>query len=216
MDLIVGGQSATIGILEHSLLVTSGLRSSDTIVDIGCGSGRLSTRLASRHEGKFIGTDILEELTGYATKKAGRDDWEFHVATKPPLPIEDGAADVVCAFSVFTHLLDEDIFKYMAEAHRIMKPGGKLIFSYLDFAVPSHWAIFELTLADPNPNAVLNKFVSKDAIRVWAEKLGFTVDHLHDGHVEWISLLEDIQYVDGRKASGLTGFGQSVAVLSKP
>lgn len=41
MEWIVGGQYTQIGILESSVLRTLGLRPGDTVVDIGCGSGRL-------------------------------------------------------------------------------------------------------------------------------------------------------------------------------
>lgn len=215
MDIIVGGQSRTIGILEHSVLVTLGLTSQDTVVDIGCGSGRLSNRLANTHRGVFVGTDILPGLVEYAQKKAAREDWRFHVAASPPLPIEDGIADFVCFFSVFTHLLDEDIYRYLAEAARILKNGGKIVFSFLDFSVASHWTIFEQTLADSSPNPVLNKFIGKDAIHAWTTNLGLRIEQLYDGPADWINLLEDIVYIDGRKASGVTSFGQSVAVCRK-
>lgn len=215
MDLIVGGQSHAIGILEHSLLATLGLKPTDTIVDVGCGSGRLSTRLAPTHTGVFIGTDILSDLVEYAAKKTARQDWRFHVADQPPLPVEDGIADFVCFFSVFTHLLDEDIYRYIEDAKRLLKPGGKLVFSYLDFAVATHWTMFELTLADRSPDPVLNKFISKDAIHAWAQHLGLHVEQLHDGPTEWIDLLEPITYIDGRQVSGRSYFGQSVAVVSK-
>ena len=215
MDLIVGGQSKAIGILEHSVLATLGLRPTDTIVDVGCGSGRLSTRLAPTHAGVFIGTDLLPDVVDYAARKAGRKDWRFHVADRPPLPIEDGIADFVCFFSVFTHLLDEDIYRYLADAMRLLKPGGKIVFSYLDFAVATHWTMFELTMADQSPDPVLNKFISKDAIHAWAQHLGLRVEQLHDGPSEWINLLEPITYIDGREVSGVSYFGQSVAVVSK-
>lgn len=217
MDLIVGGQSATIGILEHSLLSTLGLKPSDTVVDIGCGSGRLSTRLAiNAHQGQFIGTDILYDLVEYAERKAARKEWRFHAAEGPPLPIESSIADFACFFSVFTHLHDEDIFRYLDEAKRILRPGGYMVFSFLDFAVPSHWTVFELSLNDTNPDAVLNKFISRDAIAAWAQHLQLNIARIYDGSEKWITLLEDIEYIDGRKCSGLTDFGQSIAVLQKP
>jgi hypothetical protein len=45
MEWVVGGQYSQIGILESSALRTLDLRPEDTLVDIGCGSGRLPFKL---------------------------------------------------------------------------------------------------------------------------------------------------------------------------
>lgn len=166
--------------------------------------------------GKYTGTDILAELTTYAQKICRRGDWEFHATEGFGIPAPDASADFVCFFSVFTHLLHEDIYKYLAEAKRVLRPGGKIVFSYLDFAVPSHWTLFELTVADTNPNRVLNMFVSKDAIAAWSRHLGLDVTVLHDGHHPWIKLVQNFRYSDGRQATGTAEFGQSIAVLTRP
>jgi SAM-dependent methyltransferase len=220
MDLIVGGQSEAIGILEFSALRTLGLQPEHNVIDVGCGSGRLAVKLAPFLQavgggGKYWGTDILPELPAYARKISRRDDWEFHTTEGFGIPAPDGCADFVCFFSVFTHLLHEDIYKYLGEAKRVLRPGGKIVFSYLDFAVPSHWTIFELTVADTNPHRVLNMFVSRDAILAWCRHLDLDVTALHDGDRPWIDLVKSFRYSDGREASGIVEFGQSIAVITR-
>ncbi|MSU50863.1 MAG: class I SAM-dependent methyltransferase [Opitutus sp.] len=215
MDLIVGGQSDAIGILEFSTRRTLGLQPEHNVVDVGCGSGRLAVKLAPYLRGKYFGTDILPELTAYARKISRRDDWEFHTTASLGIPVPDGCADFVCFFSVFTHLLHEDIYKYLIEAKRVLRPGGKVVFSFLDFAVPSHWMIFDLKVADSNPNRVLNMFVSKDAIQAWSQHLELDVTAIHDGHQPWIELVQSFTYVDGRVAAGVAEFGQSIGVLTR-
>src|SRR4051812_20475115 len=59
----------------------------------------------------------------YAREKCGRADWQFVRNFEPTIPAPDAFADFVTFFSVFTHLLDEDIFRFLAEAHRVLKPG---------------------------------------------------------------------------------------------
>jgi SAM-dependent methyltransferase len=215
MEWIVGGQYTQIGILESSALRTLGLRPNDTLVDIGCGSGRLPYMLKDYLSGRFIGTDILDEALAYANDRCARPDWHFIPHYLPSIPAESAIADFVTFFSVFTHLLDEDIFRLLSEADRVLKPGGKVVFSFLDFECETHWPIFELTVADQNPERVINKFISKGAIRRWARALAMEVVTIYDGPERWIQLTEPFTYIDGRHAEGVVEFGQSVAVLRK-
>jgi ubiquinone/menaquinone biosynthesis C-methylase UbiE len=215
MEWVVGGQYDQIGILESSALRTLGLRSTDTLVDIGCGSGRLPFKLRDYLSGRFIGTDILDQALAYADERCARPDWRFIPHFLPSIPIEGEIADFVTFFSVFTHLLDEDIFRFLAEAHRVLKPGGHVVFSFLDFECETHWPIFEATVADQNPQRVINKFISKGGIRRWARAVGLEVVRIYDGPEAWITLTEPFTYLDGRRAEGVVEFGQSVAVLRK-
>ena len=74
MQLIVGGEYDQIGKLERSALIDLGLKRNHSLVDIGCGSGRLPFALRDYLEGPFVGTDILEEALDYANDKCGRPD----------------------------------------------------------------------------------------------------------------------------------------------
>jgi len=219
MSLIVGGQYRAIGILESSALLTHGLRPEHNVIDVGCGSGRLAVALRpvlaanNGAGGKYLGTDVLTRALDYAREQCARPDWEFIRTIEPVIPAADQSADYVCFFSVFTHLLDEDIYRFLAEAKRVSRPGGTIMFSYLDFETPTHWAVFESTLANRDPHRVLNKFISKPAIYKWAAQLGLTVERLYEGYEPWIQLTEAFHYIDGREARGTVEFGQSVAIL---
>lgn len=215
MERIVGGQYGEIGILESSTLITLGLKRADTLIDVGCGSGRLPFKLRAYLTGRFIGTDILEDALHYASEKCGRPDWRFIPNHEATIPAEDSIADFVSFFSIFTHLLDEDIYRFLAEAKRVPKPGGRIVFSFLDFECESHWPIFEATLSDRDLHRVINKFISKGAIRRWATVLGLKVEAIFDGPTPWINLTEPFDYTDGRRAEGVVEFGQSIAVLQK-
>lgn len=165
--------------------------------------------------GQYIGTDILDEALEYERERCVRPDWRFIPHHLPSIPVEGAVADFVTFFSVFTHLLDEDIFRFLAEAARVAKPEGKIVFSFLDFECDSHWPVFELTLADGNPRRVINKFISKGAIHRWSRALNLEVVAIHDGPEAWIELTEPFTYSDGRRAEGTVEFGQSIAILTK-
>lgn len=87
--------------LESSALLSLGLRRDHTLVDIGCGSGRLPYALRDYLEGNFVGTDLLDEPLEYAREKCGRADWRFIVNHLPTIPVDDSTGDFITFFSVF-------------------------------------------------------------------------------------------------------------------
>lgn len=203
MENAVGGSFEHVGRLEVNLLKLYGMKISDYIVDVGCGSGRLAIPLSKDHDGDYLGIDIMPELLDYAKENAKRPEWRFEVADGLKIPQGDSTADIVCFFSVFTHLLHEESFIYLEEAKRVLKSGGKAVFSFLEFAEDGHWHIFEGNIRDVKKNTPLNMFLSREAIRKWAEKLGFTVEDIRGGNERFVPM-------DPEPAAA---FGQSVAVL---
>ena len=58
----VGGNFEFYGVLEHALLRGEGLRDGSAVVDVGCGSGRLATKLARYPGLRYLGLDVVPEL----------------------------------------------------------------------------------------------------------------------------------------------------------
>ena len=215
MAVAVGGDFEAVGRLERCLLLQQGLRPEQTLIDVGCGSGRLATQLRDFLGGLYVGIDIVPELLEHARTLCARDDWKFERAPGLEIPVESDSADFVTFFSVFTHLTHEETYRYLQESHRVLKPGGKVVFSFFEFRLPLHWLIFETVLNDANPHKVLNQFMDRDAIRAWAEHAGFVVAEIHDGDKPHIALDATVHFEDGREMHGLGNLGQSVCVLVK-
>ena len=57
MQLAVGGEFDAMGVIEREILITHGLRPTDFVIDVGCGSGRLSKPLSHYLEGPYLGID---------------------------------------------------------------------------------------------------------------------------------------------------------------
>jgi SAM-dependent methyltransferase len=202
MQIAVGGQFETIGPLQLEVLKQFRLAPDHYLIDVGCGSGRLAKPLSAYLKGRYLGIDIVPSLVDHARRITARDDWRFEAAEGLSIPERDGAADMVCFFSVFTHLLHEQSYVYLREAQRVLKPGGAVAFTFLDFAVPDHWASFESAIADLDVNRQpLNVFMHRGAILAWAQHLGL--------HVEAIGSAE-------KRFPRLAGIGQSICCLRKP
>ncbi|MGN6770582.1 MAG: class I SAM-dependent methyltransferase [Rhizobiaceae bacterium] len=216
MHLAVGGQWEWVGRLETDLLRMMGLRDGMRLVDLGCGSGRLAVVLAKEMRIEYHGIDIVPDLLEYA-KEITPPAYRFSRVENIEIPDTDQSADMICAFSLFTHLLHEETYIYLEECARVLKPGGKLVFSFLELAIPPHWAIFQST-KDKRKAGVdmpLNVFFERPAIEVWAKRLNFRIDKYLDSTMgDTIPLSKPTTDPKGvLKQNG--NMGQSVCVLTK-
>jgi SAM-dependent methyltransferase len=198
MSIAVGGDYHRIGEIEKKILVDAGLEPQHHILDIGCGSGRLAKALISYldHDGCYYGTDVVQEMLDYACRNCPLE-WFFICLDDSSVPFPAQSFDFVCFFSVFTHLLPEESYGYLLEAKSVLKPGGKIVFSFLEY--DTNWPVFESTFAayrNGKPAPHLNTFLGRDAIEAWATNLGF----------DWV-------WLEGADKEGL---GQSVCILRKP
>jgi SAM-dependent methyltransferase len=215
-EAAVGGDFIAVGSLEFALLRSLGLAPADFVVDVGCGSGRLAVQLAAFAELRYVGTDIVPDLLAQARKISGRGDWRFELTNGIEIPCGDAVADFVCFFSVFTHISHEDCFRYLREAKRVLKPGGRIVFSFLEFYIFSHWPIFEASVDRGQIYDHHNQFIERTAIDAWRSRLGLNLDAICDGDKPHIPIDLEVKWHDGRVMKDFGALGQSVAVVSKP
>lgn len=214
MKLAVGGEFHATGLLERELLINHGLRKDDYVIDVGCGSGRLAKPLSEYLTGNYLGIDVVPELLDYARKLVSRPDWRFQLASGLTIPERNETADMVCFFSVFTHLLHEQSFVYLRDAKRVLKPGGKIVLSFLDFRMDAHWSVFESNLEDVgNASKPMDVFLSVDTLREWARHLDLDVEAIKDGNDPYIPLSEPIAFENGTIVKDRAAFWQSVCVM---
>jgi hypothetical protein len=91
---------------------------------------------------------------------------------------------------------------YLEEAIRVLKPGGKIIISFLDFNETAHWPVFiyTLTLSKDSADVPMNVFMSKEMIKTFALHLNLEIER-------FVGATEEIVQ------SG--ALGQSLCVLRK-
>ena len=181
MSLAVGGWFEHVGGVEAAVMRHAGLRDGMTLVDLGCGSGRLAWALGRSMRIDYTGIDVVQALLDYAATKSP-PQYRFLLNRTLRIPAADASADMACAFSVFTHLLHAESYIYMEDLKRVLRPGGRLVFSFLEFAEANHWPIFagtaEAQRASRAPH--LNQFIERGAIACWADRLGFALEGFID------------------------------------
>jgi SAM-dependent methyltransferase len=104
------------------------LRRRDAALEIGCGPGRLM-RPMSRHFGEIHGVDVSDEMIRLAAERL-RDapNARPHRGSGADLELfPDNRFDFVYSYAVFQHIPSREVvFRYLAEAWRVLKPGGVL------------------------------------------------------------------------------------------
>jgi sarcosine/dimethylglycine N-methyltransferase len=107
------------------------LKPSDRVIDLGCGYGSTARYIASRYGCTVIGQTISNEELKLAQERAEQSEasdlltfeWgDFHNIEYP-----DASFDVVWSQEAFLHGADKS--KILSECYRVLKPGGKLVFS---------------------------------------------------------------------------------------
>ena len=198
IELFEGQGDAQVAVLRHH-----GLVDGMAVYDLGCGCGRTAQALQrAGWRGHYVGADIVEGFVSELKRKC--PGFEAHVRRDPSIVAEDASLDMLFHWSVFTHVSLEECFLYLEDTYRALKPGGKLVFSFLELTDPGHYErIFENRVGRLRRNKrlkLLDTFLHRDWIILWAEKIGFG----------------EPQFTDGRDHSTHPQMWQTLAAMVKP
>ena len=105
----------------------AGIKTGDTVVDLGSGAGNdcFIARSEVGDSGKVIGIDFSPEMVAKArtnNTKRGYTNIEFIEADIENMPLKDNSVDVVVSNCVLNLLPQKD--KIFHEIYRVLKPGG--------------------------------------------------------------------------------------------
>ena len=186
----VGGMWDEIGDLQIEFLKARGLSPGHRLADIGCGSLRGGVRFVSYLDrGNYYGLDINASLI-----EAGKEELARSGLTgkQPNLLVNDkfemsrfGASfDYAIAVSVFTHLYMNHIARCLAEAKKVLKPGGRLFATFFEAPSPLHLEPIAHDRGGVVSNYDADPFhYSFSEIERLAETAGLSVEHIGDwGH----------------------------------
>jgi SAM-dependent methyltransferase len=122
----------------------------EAVLDFGCGCGRIARQLIQqrRRPDAYLGIDLhagmVEWCRAHLAPRAPGFRFVHHDVHNPglnprgarallPFPAEDGSFTLVAAWSVFTHLLQDQAVHYLREAARVLRPDGYLLSTWFLF-----------------------------------------------------------------------------------
>jgi SAM-dependent methyltransferase len=154
----------------------------EEVLDLGSGGG-IDVLLSARRvgpEGRAYGVDMTAEMLDLARAnqaKAGVTNAEFLEGRIEAIPLPDLSVDVVVSNCVINLSADKDAV--FTEAHRVLRPGGRLA---LADVVADEEPDAELLADHEAWAACLAGAVTRDRYRAQLESAGFTTVEIADSH----------------------------------
>ena len=165
-------------VATNELIQLSNFTSDMHILDVGCGVGGSTRRLAHETGCCVTGVDLSAEYIDAAhrlTQLLGMQERvRFYAASALDLPFEENSFDGV--WSIQMNMNVEDKLSWLKELHRVVKPNGRLVL-YEVCANKNSPAYFPVPWAHDSSISFL---VEPDLFRELITSAGFDVDVWHD------------------------------------
>jgi SAM-dependent methyltransferase len=155
----------------------------DEVLEIGCGVGRVGKELAQYCK-RWTGCDVSAKMLGYAKERlAGIDNTGLVALRRGGLQeFTAESFDVVFATNMLGHLDEIDRWRYVEEAFRVLRPGGRLSIDNIDLESDAGWNMFAndaLNFRDVERPPYMPRFSTAGEFISYASRAGFAQVAVH-------------------------------------
>jgi|SRR4051812_24306165 cyclopropane fatty-acyl-phospholipid synthase-like methyltransferase len=186
-------------------LAEAHLAPGEVVVDLGTGRGELLVVALEQGAAKATGVEYSEAAVALARKTLavhevdearGQVVW----ADARAVPVPDGEADLVTMLDVVEHLAPPELAAALAEAHRILRPGGRILihtfpsrtlyevtYRLQRLAVPTRWSRWPRNPRNEFERAMHVNEQTVPSLRKALRDAGFTSVDVHPG--VWVETL---------------------------
>jgi SAM-dependent methyltransferase len=154
----------------------------EVILEIGAGGGRFTDVLMPRCR-RLIATDTSPTMLEHLRRRFGHDGkLEVQLLDGRGLgATPDASVDAVFSYGVFVHLQHWDIFNYVRETARVLRPGGKAVIQHANTFSELGWQLF-LRQVQPSLNRHKHPWsfslMTPEIMREFAVRAGLVVERL--------------------------------------
>jgi SAM-dependent methyltransferase len=163
----------------------------DTVLEIGCGVGRVGKALAP-HCRRWIGGDVSSKMIEHAREALAPfrnvDFVQLDGFSLAGIPAE--SIDVVYSTTVFMHLEEWDRYGYVEEAFRVLRDTGRVYVDNINLLGEEGWQLF-LDMKRLPPGARpphISKTSTPEELRTYLQRAGFTGIVVSPGPL-WLSAM---------------------------
>ncbi len=157
------------------------------VLELGCGGGKFSAHLRRRTR-RLVCADISPDMLARARAHVGEGpDVEYHqLDGRDFAGVADGSVDVIFSYDVLLHLQPQNIFSYLRDARRILRPRGIFMLHAINLASPGGSHHFEVQYVQDTWSRAFDDphrlghiyFMSEDQLRALASLARFSVDRM--------------------------------------
>ena len=122
------GQASTRYLQRALGTVGKSLADFSSILDFGCGSGRVLLFARPLTEARFSGCDVEAQHIAFCRQHLGWVDLRVN-PYMPPVDYPDASFDLIYLHSVFTHIDEASQLAWLREFQRLLQSGGTLMIS---------------------------------------------------------------------------------------
>jgi ubiquinone/menaquinone biosynthesis C-methylase UbiE len=157
------------------------LQPQDHVLDLGCGVGRVGRELAGQCS-HWTGVDISRRMLDHAESRLSHlDNVSLHQLNRTDLQmIPDASIDKAYSVAVLCHMDKEDMFLYLQELCRVVKPGGTIFVDTWNLAHPVGWKRWQYEVRfwqnseqNQRKDVARNQFCAPEEFQLYIERAGF-------------------------------------------
>ncbi|MCL2578539.1 MAG: methyltransferase domain-containing protein [Oscillospiraceae bacterium] len=158
------------------------LQAGMSVLDVGCGNGRLLAALRKRAAINGFGVDLAERMVGQASRL--NPEMTFFVAGCENIPLAECSMDLIVVSAAYHHF--PDVAAFAKEAGRLLKPGGAIYIADIYLPVIFRRLLNPLLPYSPDGDV---RFYSPKEISANFEPLDFQLAGAEIyGHIQVITL----------------------------